>query len=51
MNVFQITYTCFGLIGPHQTDAEIHIDRKIVNAIEESNLVPTDEKASMLPLQ
>ena len=33
MMIVQITDTSFELIGPHQSDAEIHIDRTILSAI------------------
>ena len=35
--LIQITDTCFGLIGSHQSDTEISIDRKILNVMGESN--------------
>ena len=34
--LFQITDTGFQLISPHQSDAQISIDRKILNAMGES---------------
>ena len=32
-----ITDKCFGLIGPHQCDAEYLIDRKLLSAMGDSN--------------
>ena len=41
---FQITETCFGLIGPHQSDAEILSTKKISNAMVETNSGPMGER-------
>ena len=44
IHTYLITDTCLGLIGPHQCDAEYHIDRKILSAMGESNPVLTGER-------
>ena len=41
--IFQITDTCFGLIGPHQCDVEYPIYRKIPSATGDSNPGLTSE--------
>ena len=37
LRTYLITDTCFGLIGPHQCDAEYPIDRKFLSAMGDSN--------------
>ena len=49
MIIFQITDTGFRLIGPHQCDAEIHIDRKILSTTGDLN--PGLEFESIFDLQ
>ena len=44
LDIFQITDTVFWLIGPHECDAEIHIDRKVPSAMGDSGPGLTSER-------